>query len=270
MSALDYERIAHLYDVYVRTDLDIPFFLAEAQKAGGPVLELMAGTGRVSLPLLEAGIDLTCVDGSAAMLDVLRAKLRDRGFRAAVVQADVCELSLNQRFAQIFIAFHSFAEITDPADQRRALQHIGAHLADSGRFICTLHNPPARLRGVTGQMRQLGNFALADEQGTLSLSSVEYYDPRSQLVTGTQFYEVHGEDDAVLWRTALSIRFSLHTQASLGLLAESAGLTPVAFYGDYSGAAFDAQKSPFMISVWRRAESRGSTRLAHKGEIRHG
>jgi hypothetical protein len=68
MSAMDYERVARFYDSYVQTDMDVPFFLREAKKAGGPVLELTAGTGRVSIPLLLAGTDLTCVDSSPAML----------------------------------------------------------------------------------------------------------------------------------------------------------------------------------------------------------
>jgi len=43
---MDYDRVAHLYDAYVQTELDIPFFLDEARKARGPVLELMCSTGR--------------------------------------------------------------------------------------------------------------------------------------------------------------------------------------------------------------------------------
>jgi hypothetical protein len=43
MPALDYDRIARLYDAYVRTELDVPFFLQEARQASGPVLELRAG-----------------------------------------------------------------------------------------------------------------------------------------------------------------------------------------------------------------------------------
>lgn len=76
--ALDYSGIAHLYDSYVRFKDDIPFFLEECRKVQGPVLELMAGTGRVSLPLAEAGVELTCVDSSGPMLEVLRRRLAGR------------------------------------------------------------------------------------------------------------------------------------------------------------------------------------------------
>jgi ubiquinone/menaquinone biosynthesis C-methylase UbiE len=102
MPAMNYDCVAHLYDAYVQTELDIPFFQDEAKKTGGAVLELMCGTGRVSLPLLEAGIDLTCVDSSAAMLDVFRGKLRERELMADLIEADVCNLSVNRQFDLIF------------------------------------------------------------------------------------------------------------------------------------------------------------------------
>jgi hypothetical protein len=128
MPAMDYDRVARLYDSYVQTDVDVPFFLREARKAAGAVLELTAGTGRVSIPLLEAGIDLTCADSSSAMLDVFREKLRAKTLTAELVRADMCELSLDRRFALIFVPFHSFAEVTDPARQRQALSRIHVHL----------------------------------------------------------------------------------------------------------------------------------------------
>ena len=80
---IDYDRVADVYDLYVTSDLDIGFYLEEATKTRGKVLELMCGTGRVSIPLLEAGVDLTCVDASAGMLarleEGLRAEARGQG-----------------------------------------------------------------------------------------------------------------------------------------------------------------------------------------------
>jgi ubiquinone/menaquinone biosynthesis C-methylase UbiE len=91
--ALDYERIAHLYDSYCRFTDDLPFFLQECKKTKSSVLELMCGTGRISIPLLEAGVNLTCVDASPAMLAILRQKLAARGLSASVMQANIPETS---------------------------------------------------------------------------------------------------------------------------------------------------------------------------------
>ncbi len=48
---IKYDQIADIYDTFVRTQLDIPFFLNEASQTKGELLELMCGTGRVSVPL---------------------------------------------------------------------------------------------------------------------------------------------------------------------------------------------------------------------------
>lgn len=109
-SALDYEQIAHLYDSYLRFTDDLPFFLEDCSKIDGSVLELMCGTGRISIPLLEAGVSLTCVDASSAMLSILRQKLTARGLSAAVVQADVTGLKLDSTFDLVVLPFQSFHE----------------------------------------------------------------------------------------------------------------------------------------------------------------
>ena len=64
---IDYAAIAELYDVYVTADYE-EFFTSAVRDVPGPVLELMAGTGRLSIPLIQAGARLTCVDGAASML----------------------------------------------------------------------------------------------------------------------------------------------------------------------------------------------------------
>lgn len=105
---IDYDSIAEIFDLYVTTDYDIPFFLSEAANAGGPVLELTAGTGRLSLPLVQAGACLTCVDSSQGMLDVLSRKLKERGLRAELRCADVCHLQLQPPFELAILPFQSF------------------------------------------------------------------------------------------------------------------------------------------------------------------
>lgn len=250
MPAMDYDRIAHLYDTYVETELDIPFFVKEARKAQGPVLELTAGTGRVSLPLLRTGIDLTCVDGSAAMLDIFRGKLQAENLSAELIQADMCRLSLGRQYALIFIPLHSFAEITDPAEQRQALRTIHAHLSPQGQFICTLHNPPVRLKSVTGRRRKLGDFALPGGR-MLTLSSVENYDAASGCVHGTQFYEVRGYDGVAVAGMTVNLHFRLPSCHEFQSLAEAAGFVPVHLYGDYSYASFELDSSPFMVWILR-------------------
>jgi SAM-dependent methyltransferase len=244
---MDYSRVAGLYDSYVTTDLDLDFFLDETMRVGGPVLELMAGTGRVSIPLLQAAVDLTCVDNSPAMLNVFRDKLRKQKLSIELIEADVCELSLDRRFDLIFIPFHSFAEITEPGRQRQALSHIRRHLADNGRFICTLHNPSVRLQTVDGRRRQLGEFPLPRAGETLVLSIMERYDPAAHVVTGTQFFEIRNSQGETISEDVIDIRHYVHDREGFEGLLDNAGFAISALYGDYGRASFESDTSPFMI-----------------------
>ncbi|MCP4655303.1 MAG: class I SAM-dependent methyltransferase [bacterium] len=253
MVAMDYERLATLYDTYVQVDFDRAFFLEEAGKASGEVLELMAGTGRLSIPLAEAGARLTCVDQSAGMLDVLREKLEQRGLSARVHEMDVCDLDLHQRFELILLPLNSFAELLFRTDQVRALRRICEHLTDDGRFICTLHNPPARLRSIDGLLRLWGRFPLSDQQGTLLLWSLENYDPAERTVKGYQFYEKYDVRNALRSKLFVDVQFCLHDRAAFEALAKAGGFRVEVLYGDYSYSPFKEDESDSMIWVLQKS-----------------
>ncbi|MHB9108359.1 MAG: class I SAM-dependent methyltransferase [Armatimonadota bacterium] len=246
MPAMNYARVAEKYDQYVKSTFDLPFFLEEARKAGRSVLELMAGTGRVTIALLEAGIQLTCVDSSLEMLAVLRRKLAGRGLQAEVVQQDVIGLDLPQRYALIMLPFHSFSELLTLEDQRKALERIHAHLAEGGRFICTLHNPPVRMKSEDGRLRLYGEFPLP-EDGTLLLWGLSHYTPGNPLVTGLQLYEEYNAEGIMWQKTMLDVRFRLVEKDEFAALAIEAGFTVAALYGNYDRSPFEEQSSPFVI-----------------------
>ncbi len=100
-SPILWDRVADLYDAYVQLGLDVPFFLDAAREVRGEVLELMSGTGRVSLPLIEAGVRLTCVDYSAEMLKALELKPAARNVHAALHVQDVRALDLGKTFLHL-------------------------------------------------------------------------------------------------------------------------------------------------------------------------
>jgi SAM-dependent methyltransferase len=246
MPAMDYSKVANLYDLYANTDLDVAFFVQEAQGRQS-VLELMCGTGRLSIPLIEAGVRLSCLDSSAEMLGRLKEKLQARGISIPIYEMDACHFSLPARYDLIIIPFNSFAEITDPVEQERSLKAIHAHLVDGGCLICTLHNPAVRLKSVDGQTRLRGIFPRSDPGGHLILSTVENFDPATQLVKGAQFYELYDADGVLQSKRFVQLAFYLHRKDDFERLVRSQGFEIEALYGDYKRSEFDPQRSPFMI-----------------------
>jgi len=248
MAAMDYSKIADLYDLYAQTQIDVPFFLQQAQGCR-QVLELTSGTGRLSLPLLQAHIPLSCLDNSPDMLALLRRKLLEQGLYAPVYEMDASNFSLPHQFDLIIIPFNAFGEFVDPIVQERTLSVIRAHLMEGGHLICTLHNPVVRLNLIDGQIHLRGRYVLPDAQGVLFLSSWENYDPDTHLVTGAQFYELYGGDGVMRSKRCVEIRFYLHSRETFERLVQSQGFRVAALYGDYERAPFQVETSPFMIWV---------------------
>lgn len=245
---IDYDRVAHLYDAYVVADFDVLFFTIEARTVAGPVLELASGTGRLSIPLIETGADLTCIDCSQGMLDVLVGKLAARDLNATVRRADLCDLSLPGLFELAILPFQSFMEIVGERRQQAALASIFDCLQPGGRFICTMHNPAVRRLQVDATLRIVGRFPFED--GSVVVSGFEQ--GGSPVVSRLQFFEFFGPDGRLAWKLSLPMEFELVEQEQFESMATGVGFRVEQLYGDYDRAPFDPSTSPVMIWVLGR------------------
>ena len=69
-----YDRIAAIYDPWSRSVTeDVAFYVDHALAAGGPVVELAVGTGRIAIQIARAGVTVIGVDSSPGMLAVARS-----------------------------------------------------------------------------------------------------------------------------------------------------------------------------------------------------
>lgn len=255
--ANDYDGVADLYDAYVRADFDLRFFRDLARECDGPVLELMAGTGRVTRTLYAERSDLTCVDISLDMLRVLRNKAADLTPAPSVICADLRALPLRaEHFGLAVIPFNSFAELTRPEDQRAALFAIARALRPGGTFVCTLHNPEVRARTLDGQERRHGPFEL--EGGRRLEMAVRGRVEATGLAASDQTYRTFDSTGALVDERRQTVRFALLTRTGFTERVEAAGLEVVRLAGDYDGAPF-SDDSPYMI-WW--LEKRGRAALA--------
>ena len=124
---------------------DIVFYDRLAQTTGGPVLELGCGTGRIALALAQAGLSVTGVDVSAAMLALARRKSERLAAAASrcltFVEGDMARLDLGRRFGMAFIAFRSFQHLLTIDEQRATLTGVRRHLRPDGRLALHLFDP---------------------------------------------------------------------------------------------------------------------------------
>jgi ubiquinone/menaquinone biosynthesis C-methylase UbiE len=120
---------------------DVPFYLDLARQAaqrGQAVLELGCGTGRVTIPLALAGIEVVGLDNAPAMLNVARRKAVAAGADVRWLCGDMRSFRLDRRFGLVIIPFRSFLHMLTEADQVACLECIHEHLLPEGRLALNL------------------------------------------------------------------------------------------------------------------------------------
>lgn len=242
MKSIDFDFIADIYDYYVNVDFDLPFYRSICKRYSGNILELMCGTGRVSLPLIQDGVNLTCVDYSKEMLEVFSNKLNNN--KALLVCQDVSELDIDKKFEFIFIPFNSFSEITSREKRKNTMKKIIEHLTDEGDFLITLYNPEYRLRTVDGNMKCLGRYELANDC-TLIVTYYNSFDSNTNLVQGKQFYEIYDSKNKLIEKRFLDIEFTLVLKDEIYEMCGEFGVSIKEVFGDYNFAEY-SDKSQFM------------------------
>jgi SAM-dependent methyltransferase len=139
-----YDAIAELYDPWSRSVTeDVPFYVAEARKAGGPVVELGVGTGRIAVPTAQAGVAVIGVDSSAGMLDVCRRAAEAAGV-TGLLDLRLGELSsppVPERVRLVTCPFRSFLHMRDEESRSAALAAVRELLVPGGRFIFDVFAP---------------------------------------------------------------------------------------------------------------------------------
>lgn len=140
---------AGLYDRnYRRRRYDVLFYEAIADEHRGPILELGAGSGRVTIALARAGHEVVAVDRMDSMLAQLRTALAKEKpevrARVRVVRGDLLKVRLKQRFGLVISPFNVFMHLYTRDDVERALATCRVHLAPRGRLVFDVLMPEIR------------------------------------------------------------------------------------------------------------------------------
>ncbi|NDJ25531.1 methyltransferase domain-containing protein [Nostoc sp. B(2019)] len=119
---------------------DVPYYIKHLSKIGGRILEVMVGTGRLLIPLLEAGINVEGIDASPDMLACCHKHCLERGLKPIIYQGEVENLNLPGKYNAIVVTFGSFMLLSRPAAMA-ALQAFARHLEPQGQIFIDLELP---------------------------------------------------------------------------------------------------------------------------------
>lgn len=126
-----------LYDELVGRDRsEVREVLALARRTGGPVLDLAAGSGRLTVPLVRSGHDVVALDSSPDMLGRLR-RTAPADARVEVVVADMRSFEIERRFALVVLGATSVS-LLDPSGRAALFETVRRHLAPGGVFALSV------------------------------------------------------------------------------------------------------------------------------------
>jgi SAM-dependent methyltransferase len=232
--------LARLYDLDLVDDPgDLDLYLALADRADGPILELAVGSGRLAVPLAEAGHTVTGVDLDGAMLDRARARARIAGpaatERLTLVEADLVglELPVAGGYGLAFIALNSLLVLSTRDAQRAALRTLADHLAPGGLAVVDVWIPDAEELGRFDGRISLEWPRLDPETGGIVIKAASaQHDAASATVTLTTIFEEGGQGLPPA-RWVRRDRLRLVSADELRGFAEDAGLVVEVMAGDY-------------------------------------
>jgi SAM-dependent methyltransferase len=137
-----YDAIADLYDPWsVSVTEDVAFYREEARRAGGPVVELAVGTGRIAVPIAADGIRVIGVDSSAGMLAVCRRHAELAGVVLDLRLGDLREPPVEERVPLVICPFRSYLHMQTDEERRRALAAARDLLVPGGRLVFDVFAP---------------------------------------------------------------------------------------------------------------------------------
>ena len=206
---------------------------------GGRAVEFAIGTGRVAIPLAEAGIEVSGIELSHAMIAQLRAKVD--ADRVPVVQGDMTTETVGENFALAFLVFNTIANLLTQNEQVECFRNAARHLRPGGRFVIELWVPQLRSlppgHGATVEVSRPG-YLLVDTYDTLHQYVVSHH-----VTFGADFLDGR---EARISRTPHRYIWP----SELDLMARIAGFELESRWADWDQSTFTAE-SRSHVSVYR-------------------
>ncbi|MDB4954112.1 MAG: Methyltransferase type 12 [Myxococcales bacterium] len=264
---------AALYDYeYRRRRADVAFYRELANKrlgASGRVLELGAGTGRVTIALARAGHEVVAVDASPQMLARLRSRVaalpKAAGARVQVVPGDLRNFDVlsrspasagslhsRSRFPLAIAAFNVLEHLYTRGELHACLERVAAHLAPGGAFAFDVQMPDlAWLIRDPNKRWAKTRFTDPTTKRAMYYSTNHDYDPVNQIVMIRLYYEpVDGRGPSRVVHLSQRKFFP----AELEALVAHAGFRVVDQFGDFQWRPLDGSAES-QVLVCERART---------------
>jgi ubiquinone/menaquinone biosynthesis C-methylase UbiE len=248
-----------LYDIVTAPAVqdDVEWYCNKARLSGGPVLELGAGTGRVTLPMAATGVSVHALDADTGMLAVLRSKLAAQPAevqaRVTVVHGDMRTFDLTERFALVVCPFRAFLHNLTESDQLACLSQVRRHLTPTGRLAFNVFHPSLTFMAqhagaLAGVWRWRATHNLP-AGGWVVVSQASHYETVSQRIHSWQRYEVYGQDGLLERTSMFRIEVAYLYPSDIHRLLHAAGFSEVVIKGGFDGREFSRDGDELVVEA---------------------
>jgi len=210
------------------------FYLEEAARSGGRVLEMACGSGRLTIPIAQSGVEITGADLSRPMLEKARTKAARAGVEIEFLEADMRCFEVPGKFSAILIPGNSLLHLVSSRDLKECFASVRRHLAPGGRLIFDISKWDLALLARDPAQR----YPVLNASG-ISIEETATYDAAQQIRNFVWYFS-----DGRVIEYALRVIFP----QELLLLLEAAGFRVEARYGEFTREPFESQ-SPRQVCI---------------------
>jgi SAM-dependent methyltransferase len=252
---------ADVYDVMHPGSLqgDIEWYCRKAVASRGAVLELGAGTGRITIPIAQEGVRVTAVDLNSGMLEKLRQKAAslpgDVQSRISTHQGDMRSLALSDRFALVIIPFRAFLHNLTWDDQLAALQRAYEHLQPGGELALNVFHPSLEFMAANAgsnagvwrahKPRRIGGG------GFIVYSEMTRYDTPRQRLSSLIRTEEFGADGSLVRTHMMDLELAYLYKGDIIRLLDHSGFDLVRISGNFDGRPFERDSDELVVEARR-------------------
>ncbi len=244
------------YDwMYTNTDKDVEMY-RRFTEGHSEVLEIAVGTGRLAIPLAEAGHVVHGVDYSEPMLERCRAKLNAGSAavreRVHLYQEDMRDFDLGRKFSFVFIPFASIVYLLTTEDQQACLRTLKRHLADGGTLVIDFPTwaEATEEHWLNNDLLLRKEKQMADPESgkMIEMWTQNRFDASTQILEQDRHFRTYDGNGnlegerVVLWRSRVFL------PGEFRLLLETCGLKLTELFGDFSFGPF-GHRSEVAVAV---------------------
>ena len=244
----DYEAVSYgemwgpyYDDIHVGIDSEVKLLV---EYVGDPAraLELGVGTGRVAIPLAQAGVSVTGIEISPDMIQRLRAK--PGGDAIEIVQGDFAEVPVEDSFPLIYLPFNTLFTLLTQERQVECFRNVAERLEPGGRFVLDTFAPDVARYDAQHTRMAVSSISSNEEHAY----EMAIHEPSQQRVVSHHVRRLKGGDTVVL---PVTIRYVWPSE--MDLMARLAGLSLEHRWDWYDKGPYTDWSLQY-VSVYRRSD----------------